>query len=269
MGLYFNKINYSYKEMSSFSQPDYRFYVSRREDLRADMMKWENDVIGNYRWPGGIDRWEEKEALAIQVAGKVVDGQVIGVGAGSTVYLTLMKIAEKIVKEGLHVRVIPASAEISMVCMQLGIPQTTLNEVRPDWCFDGADEVDREGNLLKGRGGALFREKLLICSSPEVLILVDETKFVDRLGTHYPVPIEIFPLALSWVAEQIKILGATEIVLRPAKGKDGPLFTENGNWILDVRFPVICPEYEQKIKSVPGVVESGLFMGYNVEVIRG
>lgn len=232
-------------------------------------MKWENDVIRNYRWPGSIDRREEKEALAIQVAGKVSDHQIIGAGAGSTVYLALTKIAEKVVKEDLHIQVIPASAEISMICMQLGIPQSALSEAKPDWSFDGADEVDREGNLLKGRGGALFREKLLICSSPEALILVDRTKFVSRLGTHYPVPVEVFPPALSWVAEQMKILGATETVLRPAKGKDGPLFTENGNWILDVRFPVIYPEYEQKIKSVPGVIESGLFMGYHVKVIGG
>ena len=133
-----------------------------RGDLRSNRMKWENDVIRNYRWPGSIDRREEKEALAIQVAGKVSDHQIIGAGAGSTVYLALTKIAEKVVKEGLHVQVIPASAEISMICMQLGIPQSALSEAKPDWSFDGADEVDREGNLLKGRGGALFRETLLL-----------------------------------------------------------------------------------------------------------
>lgn len=90
---------------------------------------------------------------------------MIGAGSGSTVYLTLFELARRIREEHLHIEVIPASQEISMTCIQLGIPQTTLWNKRPDWTFDGADEVDPQRNLIKGRGGAMFKEKLLIRST--------------------------------------------------------------------------------------------------------
>jgi ribose 5-phosphate isomerase A len=96
---------------------------------------------------------------------------------------------------------------------------------------------------------------------------VDDSKIVDKLGSKFPVPIEIFPQALLEVEYQLKKIGASELILRPAKGKDGPVITENGNLILDARFEEIGDEMEQKIKSITGVIESGLFIGHNVEIL--
>lgn len=230
-------------------------------------MKWKDSLIAGLPWSAEITNRAAKERVATDIAAKVKDGDVLGAGSGSTVYLALFAIARRIRKENLHVEVIPASIEISMACLQLGIPQTTLWDKRPDWTFDGADEVDSAHNLIKGRGGAMFKEKLLIKSSSKVYIIVDESKFVDRLGAKFPVPVEVFPGALTSAEEVLKQLGATEIVLRSAKGKDGPVLTENGNLILDVRFRSIGPSLEKEIKLITGVIDSGLFMGYDVEVV--
>lgn len=149
----------------------------------------------------------------------------------------------------------------------MGIPLTTLFENKPDWLFDGADEVDPDKNLIKGRGGAMFKEKLLISSSAKNYIIVDDSKLVKKLGTNFPVPIEVFPTALLHVEEELKKIGAGELLLRPAKGKDGPIITENGNLILDARFHDIGKDMEHAIKSITGVIESGLFINYNVEIL--
>jgi ribose 5-phosphate isomerase A len=179
----------------------------------------------------------------------------------------LFAIAEKVKKENLNVRIIPSSLEITMTCSNLGMPVTSLLEDRPDWAFDGADEVDPNRSLIKGRGGALFKEKLLIRSSLKNYILVDESKLVENLGSKFPVPIEVFPGALVYVESALRDLGITDIILRAAKGKDGPIITENGNFLLDARFDHIPSDTEQKIKSITGVIESGLFIGYDVEVL--
>lgn len=114
-------------------------------------MEWKSNLITGLQWSDRIINREGKERIARELAAQVKDGEVIGAGSGSTVYLTLFAIAERIRTEKLQVRVIPASMEISMTCVQLGIPQTTLWERRPDWTFDGADEVDPSHNLIKGR----------------------------------------------------------------------------------------------------------------------
>lgn len=99
---------------------------------------------------------------------------------------------------------------------------------RPDWTFDGADEVDPQRNLIKGRGGAMFKEKLLIRSSRKTFIIIDPSKRVNQLGNKFPIPVEVFPDSLTYVEHELQRLGASEIVLRPAHGKDGPVFTEMG-----------------------------------------
>lgn len=230
-------------------------------------MKWDNQLIGHLKWSNAITNRVGKEVVARQVAALAKDGDVIGAGSGSTVYLTLFALADRIRKESLHIEVIPASAEIAMTCIQLGLPQTTLWDKRPDWTFDGADEVDPDQNLIKGRGGAMFKEKLLIKSSGKSFILVDSSKLVDQLGRRFPIPIEVFPGALSHVEKELRRIGATEIVLRLATGKDGPVMTENGNFILDTRFSYIDPSLELNLKAITGVIESGLFINYNVEIV--
>src|ERR1700749_3029620 len=199
-------------------------------------MDFQSDILTNLEWSAPIINLEEKQKVGDAIAAKVKDGDVLGVGSGSTVYVALLAIAKRIKEEKLNVKAIPTSIEISMFCAKLGIPLTTLYEDKPDWLFDGADEVDPNRNLIKGRGGALFKEKLLISSSPLNYIIVDDSKMVDRLGSKLPVPVEVFPAALLHVEEELKALGVTEIVLRPGAGKDGPVITENNNLLLDVHF---------------------------------
>ncbi len=230
-------------------------------------MNWNSDIIKNLAWAGSISNRAGKQKVADKIVAKIKDGDVIGVGSGSTVFLTLFAIAERIKAEKLNILAIPTSIEISMACTKLGIPLTSLYEHKPNWCFDGADEVDPNKSLIKGRGGALFKEKLLISSSPLNYIIVDDTKLVDKLGSKFPVPVEVFPTALLHVEDELRALGATEIILRLAGGKDGPVITENGNLLLDVKFNEIDNDMERKIKAITGVIESGLFINYNIEVL--
>ena len=231
-------------------------------------MDWRNNLMNDLQWSGEITNREMKERAARKLAAKVRKGEVIGAGSGSTVYLTLLAIAERIETEKLDIEIIPASVETAMTCIQLGIPQTTLWTKRPDWTFDGADEVDPGHNLIKGRGGAMFKEKLLIRSSDRTYIVVDDSKLVPHLGFKHPIPVEVFPAGLTYVEDSLNRLGATEVVLRMAqKGKDGPVLTENGNFILDVRFDEINATLEKEMKAITGVIECGLFWGYNVGIL--
>lgn len=231
-------------------------------------MDWGDNIISGLEWSAEITNREGKERVGMDIANKMKDKDIIGVGSGSTVYIALLAMAKRIRHENLHIQVIPSSMEISMTCIQLGIPQTTLLDKKPDWTFDGADEVDPNNNLIKGRGGAMFKEKLLICNSKETYIIIDESKFVDKLGSKFPVPIEVFPISLPYVEQEVKALGATDVILRLAKGKDGPILTENGNFIIDAWFSLIDNGLENRIKSITGVIESGLFIGYDVKIIK-
>lgn len=224
-------------------------------------------LISNLEWSAEIINRSGKEKVANEIAAKVKDGDVLGVGSGSTSYLALLAIAERVKAEKLNIKAIPTSLEITMFCSKLGIPVTSLMEHTPDWLFDGADEVDPNKSLIKGRGGAMFKEKMLMRSSPRNYIIVDESKVVDKLGTNFPVPIEVFPQALLLVESGLKKLDSTEIKLRPAKGKDGPVITENGNLIIDCRFGEMAEGLEKEIKSITGVIESGLFIGYDLEIL--
>lgn len=224
-------------------------------------------LINTLDWSATIINRTGKEKVAQQIAAMVKDGDILGVGSGSTVYLALLAIAERIKTEKINVLAIPTSLEISMFCSKLGIPLTTLFEHTPDWLFDGADEVDPNNSLIKGRGGAMFKEKLLIASSGRNYIIVDESKIVDKIGTNFPVPIEVFPQALLHAEKELKGLGANSVKLRPAAGKDGPVITENNNVILDCRFDAIGNTMERDIKSITGVIESGLFIGYDLQIL--
>lgn len=199
-------------------------------------MNWSSDILTNLAWSSEIINLKEKQKVAGVIAAKVKDGNVLGVGSGSTVYVALLAIAKRIKEEKLNVKAIPTSIEISMFCAKLGIPLTTLYENKPDWLFDGADEVDPNKSLIKGRGGAMFKEKLLISSSPVNYIIVDDSKLVDKLGSKFPVPIEVFPQALLHAEKELQKIGVRELILRPAKGKDGPVITEAGNVVLDAWF---------------------------------
>lgn len=230
-------------------------------------MNWNKDILTKFKFKN-IENMEEKENTVVKILSLVKDGQVIGFGSGSTSYLATVAIAEKIKKENINIMAIPTSFEIKMLCSYLDIPTTSLNEKKPDWSFDGTDEVDTNNWLIKGRGGAMFKEKLNIVNSPITYILIDESKRVKKLGEKFKIPVECFREAINFVKEELIKLGAENIEIREAKGKDGPVITENGNLILDAKFNNITEDLERKIKSIPGVIESGLFIGYNIEVIE-
>ena len=230
-------------------------------------MDWEKTIIDSLEWGKEISNREEKQKVADKSASMVKDGDIIGVGSGSTAYLALLKIADRIRTEQLHIHAIPTSQEIKMACAKLGIPLTSLLEHKPNWTFDGADEIDPNHNMIKGRGGAMFKEKLLISSSPQTFIIADPSKMVSKLGSRFPVPVEIFPDALIHADQALRSLSPVDIKLRMAQGKDGPIITENGNLILDVWFNNIPDNLENAIKSITGVIESGLFMHYEVKII--
>lgn len=231
-------------------------------------MNRERTLIDSLEWGKEITNREEKLKVAARIASMVKDGEVIGVGSGSTAYLALIKIAERMQKENIHVRAITTSQEIKMACSKLGIPLTSLLEYKPDWTFDGADEIDNNYNMIKGRGGAMFKEKLLISSSPRTYIIADASKMVTKLGSRFPVPVEVFPDALVHVDQALRSLSPQKIKLRMAQAKDGPVITENGNLIFDVWFDNIPDNLENAIKSITGVIESGLFMHYEIELIK-
>lgn len=230
-------------------------------------MNWNKEILQKPGWKEEISNREQKEEIAKKIATKVQDGDVIGFGSGSTSYLATIEIAKRIKEEGLKIIAIPTSYEIEMLCTYLEIPTATIREKRPDWCFDGADEVDGNNWLIKGRGAAMFNEKLNIISANKTYILVDNSKIVEKLGTKFPIPVECNPKAVNLVKQQIYNMGAKNIELRMAVKKDGPVITENGNLILDVQFDNIDENLERKLKCIPGVIETGLFIGYNVEIV--
>jgi ribose 5-phosphate isomerase A len=230
-------------------------------------MKSNSKIIQSFTWPEAIGNYDSKREVARRVASRLKVGEVVGVGSGSTSYLTVQALGERVREEGIKCLAIPTSHEASLACSSAGITVTSLWEHSPDWSFDGADEVDPASNMLKGRGGAMFREKLLMRACPRIVILIDESKRVERLGEKFPVPIEVHPSALTVVEKALVALGAEEITLRLARKKDGPVITENANLILDVRFREIHEGLEQALKTLTGVFETGLFWGFPVEVL--
>lgn len=230
-------------------------------------MEWNRETLQKPGWKEEISNRDAKAKIAMKIASIVQDGDVIGFGSGSTSYLTAIAIANRVQEEKLNVIAIPTSYEIKMLCAYLKIPTATLEEKKPDWCFDGADEVDHDNWMIKGRGAAMFNEKLNIKCSNKTYILVDESKIVNRLGSKFPVPVECTPKAINFVKEEIYKQGAQNVELRLALKKDGPVITENGNIILDAWFDNIDETLERRLKNITGVVETGLFIGYNVEIV--
>jgi ribose 5-phosphate isomerase A len=218
-------------------------------------------------WHTNISNYDQKWAIALRLADRVHNGQVIGAGSGSTAFLALKAIGARVKREGLDCAFIPTSKEIELTCVHFGLRLASLLSVDPVWCFDGADEVDPDGNMIKGRGAAMYQEKLVMQRSKERIILVDSSKNVSALGEKFAVPVEVSPVAIRIVGEALKLLGGTDVQLRVGSGKDGPIYTENGNIILDARFRDIDKTLEGRIKAITGVIESGLFWGYKPEII--
>jgi len=210
-----------------------------------------------------------KELVARTLAKKVKNYEVIGLGSGSTAELAVLQIGERIKNEKLQVTGVPTSHRIALCAQAAGIQVlSSITPVRLDWAFDGADEVDANFNMIKGRGAAMLSEKIIAKRAGErLLIIVSEEKIVDKLGSKFPVPIEIIPQALGLVEDALQGLGASEIVIREGNSKYGPTISEHNNLILDVKFKDLQPALEAKIKNITGVVESGLFVGATKEIL--
>ena len=229
------------------------------------MAHWTGQILDSNKDTSQTSAYEDKLEVARKLCEIAKSGQVIGAGSGSTALIALSELARRDCEEGLNLSFIPTSREIEWACLQARVKMVSLNEARPDWCFDGADEVDASGNMIKGRGGAMYREKLVMSASEIRYILVDESKFVSKLGEKFAVPVEYDPAATQLVEKRLRDLGAKELKIRMAGGKDGPVITESGFAIMDARFDEITPDMESGITSIPGVLESGLFSGYNPE----
>lgn len=190
----------------------------------------------------------------------VKDGQVVGLGTGSTAAYFIQLLAEQ-VKKGLCIRGIPSSVRSGKQAASLGIPLTTLDECQEiDVTVDGADEVDPQLRLIKGGGGALLREKIVASATKQFVIVADATKRVLVLG-RFPLPVEVIKFAQALVAKKIEALGADVTLRLKADGK--PYLTDENNHILDCRFGRIrdADGLAQRLSDMPGVVEHGLFIG--------
>ena len=221
-----------------------------------------------FDWKNNVDNKEEKIKLAKRMAKRVKDGDVIGFGSGSTSYLTVIEIANRVKQEKLNIKAIPTSNIIKDLCKELNIETIDLKNAKPDWCFDGADEIDSHNWLIKGMGAALYKEKMNMKNSDENYILVDNSKFVERLGEKHPVPIEVEKDKIDFVQEEVKKLGAIKTEIRKSNTNEGYLITDNGNYILYAWFDKIDANLEEKLVKIDGVLESGLFIGYDIIVIK-
>jgi ribose 5-phosphate isomerase A len=208
-----------------------------------------------------------KKIAAEKAVEWVEDGMTVGLGTGSTAYWAIHRIAER-VREGLSIRATASSIRSEELARELGIPLVSIDEIdRIDLTIDGADEADDRLNLIKGGGGALFREKVLAASSDRFVVIVDESKRVTTLGS-FPLPVEIVPFGSRLTMNALKALGGN-----PAIRTDGdkPYVTDNGNWIADCRFGAIPDPatLSVQLNRIPGVVENGLFVGMASAVVVG
>lgn len=220
------------------------------------------------------DQQAAKRAAGEAAAALVTDGMRLGLGTGSTTAEALRAIGERIRAEGLSVSGVPTSFAAERLAREYGIPVIGLEDVeRLDLALDGADEVlphDSGFHLIKGRGAAHTREKVVAAQADRFVVLVDASKMVRRLGEKMPVPVEVLPMALPAVERALRHLGAIP-ELRTGAKKDGPVVTDQGFWVIDARFSVIeDPEaLDRALRAIPGVLDHGLFTGMATDILVG
>ena len=203
-----------------------------------------------------------KKTAALEAIKHVQEGFVVGLGSGTTAAYAVQEIGERVRQKDLHVLGVPTSHQALKLAVSCGIPLTTLDEhPQLDLTIDGADQIDRELNLIKGMGGALMREKIVASAAKQFVVVADETKLAEKLGTNHPIPLEVMPFALPTVIVKVQELDGKP-VLREGEGKVGPVVTDNGNFIVDVEFGPVdaVDDLDVKLKLVPGVLETGLFV---------
>lgn len=206
----------------------------------------------------------QKQKAALEAIKHVKNSFIVGLGSGTTAAFAIEALGDRIKQEGFHIMGIPTSYQAFLLAVECKIPITTLDE-HPviDVTIDGADQLTPELFLIKGGGAALAREKIVASASKLNVIIADEAKKVKLLGEKNQfVPIEVLPFALPIVKETIVAMGGKPVV-REGKGKLGPIITDNGNAVIDAYFGEIVnpPELAVKVKMIPGVVETGFFIG--------
>lgn len=206
---------------------------------------------------------ELKRAAAHRAVEFVSDGMVVGLGSGTTAYHATLRIAELLHNGQLRdIVAVPTSEETSRLARKHGIPLTSLDEhVSLDLTIDGADEVDPQLNVIKGRHGYLLREKIVAAASRCEIIVVDESKLVEQLGSRSPVPVEVVPF--GWRVTQVALAcTGARTALRLEQGQ--PYRTDEGHFLIDCVYEggIASPrELEARVRAIPGVVDSGLFLG--------
>ena len=210
-------------------------------------------------------RVEAKRRAAEKAIEHVESGMVLGLGSGSTAAEGIRAIGERLrAGELTDVKGVPTSYQSIQEAVKARIPLTTLDEYPElDMGFDGADQLDHGLNAIKGGGGALLREKIVASCCRLYILVADESKLTDMLGRDQPVTLEVHPIAVTPVLRKLEAMGA-EATVRQAVGKLGPVVTDNGNNLVDALFGAIEDPraLNQRLHSVQGLLETGLFIGY-------
>ena len=214
-----------------------------------------------------------KQAVALAAVDQIQDGMVLGLGSGSTAALMIKELGARLhdgrVKDIVGVT---TSFQGEVLAAELGIPLQSLNAVdRIDLAIDGADEVDPSFQLIKGGGACHVQEKLVACRAERFVVVVDSSKLVDRLNLGFLLPVEVMASAWRQIQQQLKVMGGAG-ELRMATRKAGPVVTDQGNLVLDVRFEggIADPvDLERRINNLPGVLENGLFVNLADQVLVG
>ncbi len=213
-----------------------------------------------------------KQEVGLAAATRVQSGSIVGLGTGSTTAYTIQFLGDRLKSGELKDIVgIPTSFQAEVLAKQYGIPLTTLDAIdHIDIAIDGADEVDPQKNLIKGGGAAHTREKIVDYLANQFIVVVDSSKIVDRLGSSFPVPVEVIPMAIAPVMRAIEKLGGKP-ELRMGVKKAGPVITDQGNMVVDVKFDNIDnpADLEKTLNNIPGVLENGIFVGVTDLVLVG
>lgn len=213
-----------------------------------------------------------KQQVGKAAAARVQSNSVVGLGTGSTTAYAIQYIGDRLQSGDLkNIRGIPTSFQAEVLAKKYGIPLTTLDAIdRMDIAIDGADEVDPNLNLIKGGGAAHTREKVVDSLADQFVVVVDSGKLVDKLGSSFLLPVEVLPMAMNPVMRKIEQLGGKP-ELRMGVKKAGPVITDQGNMVIDVKFESIPDpaELEKTLNNIPGVLENGLFVGIADVVLVG
>ncbi len=213
-----------------------------------------------------------KQQVGQAAAARVESNSVVGLGTGSTTAYAIQYIGDRLQSGDLkNIRGIPTSFQAEVLAKKYGIPLTTLDAIdRMDIAIDGADEVDPNLNLIKGGGAAHTREKIVDSLADQFVVVVDSGKLVDKLGSSFLLPVEVLPMAIYPVMRKIEQLGGKP-ELRMGVKKAGPVITDQGNMVIDVKFESISDpaELEKTLNNIPGVLENGLFVGVADVVLVG